>query len=159
MPRNWVIGGVGDFNGDGKADILWHNTATGDVDVWEMNGTSIIAAAGLGNPGATCTPVGTGDYNGDGKADILFQNTDGTPMIWTMNGTTVTATTTLTDPGTELARQDRVTERRRPSRTADDGRRSPPKPAFSHDPVGRGEILRPFRETRQSSDWAPERHM
>jgi hypothetical protein len=77
---------------------MWHDTV-GTIGIWEMNGTSVMAAAGIGVSGANYAPIGTGDYNGDGKADILFQNTDGTPKIWTMDGTTVTAVTTLTDPG------------------------------------------------------------
>ena len=27
--QNWQVAGVGDFDGDGKADILWRNSATG----------------------------------------------------------------------------------------------------------------------------------
>jgi hypothetical protein len=30
--------GTGDYDGDGKADILWHHATAGDVWVWLMNG-------------------------------------------------------------------------------------------------------------------------
>ena len=39
-----MIQGVGDFNGDGKADILWRDVA-GLVDIWFMNGPDL---AGVG---------------------------------------------------------------------------------------------------------------
>jgi FG-GAP repeat len=41
-----------DFNGDGKSDILWENDS-GEVAVWELNGTSVIGSASLANPGPT----------------------------------------------------------------------------------------------------------
>ena len=51
--RTWeVVVGVstGDFNGDGKADILWRHSS-GTVYVWLMNGTTVI---GAGSPGTAC---------------------------------------------------------------------------------------------------------
>src|SRR5262245_8137978 len=29
---------AGDFNGDGKTDILWHHDATGELQIWFMDG-------------------------------------------------------------------------------------------------------------------------
>jgi len=34
----WQIAGVGNFNAGSQVDILWRNTATGEVGVWYMNG-------------------------------------------------------------------------------------------------------------------------
>ena len=36
---SWHAVGTGDFNGDGRSDILWQN-ADGEVAIWEMNGAS-----------------------------------------------------------------------------------------------------------------------
>jgi probable HAF family extracellular repeat protein len=38
---NWKIVGVGDFNGDGKPDILWQHQQSGNIAVWFMNGTTM----------------------------------------------------------------------------------------------------------------------
>ena len=70
-----------DFNGDGKADILWQNTS-GTPAIWAMNGTNSPVGAALPNPGPTWHATATGDFNGDGKSDILWQNDNGTPAIW-----------------------------------------------------------------------------
>ena len=39
---SWKAIGTGDFNGDGKSDILWQN-ADGQAAIWEMNGTNILS--------------------------------------------------------------------------------------------------------------------
>ncbi len=44
---DWVIADTGDFNGDGKIDILWRKTSTGENVVWYMNGAQFL---GLGHP-------------------------------------------------------------------------------------------------------------
>jgi hypothetical protein len=47
----WHAINTGDYNGDGKADILWQN-ADGTPAVWLMNGTSLISGANVGfDPG------------------------------------------------------------------------------------------------------------
>jgi hypothetical protein len=38
--NEWSIAGLGDFNGDGRDDILWRND-NGMADLWTMNGHSI----------------------------------------------------------------------------------------------------------------------
>ncbi|GAC1337650.1 MAG: hypothetical protein NVSMB26_24860 [Beijerinckiaceae bacterium] len=76
-----------DFNGDGKSDILWSDTA-GDVVQWLMNGQSVLSSSFLG--GSPWTVVGTGDFNGNGRWDLLWQNSStGNVVEWDMNGSTV----------------------------------------------------------------------
>ena len=77
---SWQIKGTGDFNGDGKSDILWQGS-DGTPAIWLMNGSTVLAngAAGPFNPGPSWQIKGTGDFNGDGKSDILWQGDDGTP--------------------------------------------------------------------------------
>jgi len=81
-----------DFNGDGKADIVWRNPSSGAVAVWLMNGGSVLTTFGLGNL-APWVVAGIGDFNGDGKADILWANpSTGNVALWEMNGGTVLTT-------------------------------------------------------------------
>jgi FG-GAP-like repeat len=90
VPNSWHIVGQRDFNGDGKADLLWSNT-NGDTTIWLMNGTQVSSTTDLGIIGNGWSIVGTGDFNGDGFGDILWRNTNGDTSIWLMtwNGTQV----------------------------------------------------------------------
>src|SRR6266478_6514302 len=84
----WSVAGTGDFNGDGKGDILWQDTS-GNVAIWFMNGAQ-ATPAGVGTAPAGWSIAGTGDFNGDGKSDILLQDASGNVGIWFMNGAQVT---------------------------------------------------------------------
>jgi subtilisin len=39
---HWKIRGVGDLNGDGHPDLIWQNTADGQVSAWLMNGLNAV---------------------------------------------------------------------------------------------------------------------
>lgn len=83
---------VGDFNGDGKTDILWHNETTGENTAWLMDGTTVSTAAFLPATDVAKQPK-VGDYNGDGKTDVFWRNyNSGENSIWTVNGTTTSET-------------------------------------------------------------------
>jgi Lamin Tail Domain/FG-GAP-like repeat/FG-GAP repeat len=84
----------GDFNGDGRADVLWRNVATGENYLYPLNGTTILADEGHLRTVAdlTWTMAGIGDFDGDGRADILWRNTSsGQNYIYFMNGTAIAA--------------------------------------------------------------------
>lgn len=98
---NWQVRGTADLNGDGVADLLWHNQATGALYAWFLGAASTDR---LGAPGAappTTTTVGASfltpasvadlkwqvrqlaDFNGDGRQDILWQHTGtGQLYVW-----------------------------------------------------------------------------
>ncbi len=93
----WKPVGTGDFNNDGKTDILWRHDS-GYVSVWLMNGTNLISSTLL-NPSRVADtawkPVNTGDFNNDGKTDILWRRDDGSISVWLMNGTNLLSSALL----------------------------------------------------------------
>jgi hypothetical protein len=50
VPTNWTIVETGDFNFDGKSDILWR-ASDGTTGIWFMNGVQIASGGGITNPG------------------------------------------------------------------------------------------------------------
>ncbi len=89
---NWKIRGVGDFNADGKPDLVWQHQATGQIGVWLMNGTSLVSAPFFTPAQVSDTNwkiAGVDDFNADGKPDLVWQHqATGQLGVWYMNGTT-----------------------------------------------------------------------
>lgn len=97
MP-GYTLGALGDFNGDGKADLLWIS-ATNEHIIWEMNGTSIGKNTQILPGGGTWKVVFARDMNADGKTDLVWRNSlDGATGTWTMNGSQASGYNTLIYP-------------------------------------------------------------
>ena len=104
LPSAWTIVGVGDFNGDGMADILLRNT-NGSLEEWLMNGSQIESAQAItsqGQPvslGSSWALAAVGDFSGDGKADLMWRNSNGAFAEWTMNGAAIASSSSVTSQG------------------------------------------------------------
>lgn len=71
----WDVVGIGDFNGDGRSDILWRHEA-GPVSSWLSTGGGAWGAGSGSEVPLVWAVEGTGDFNGDGRDDILWRNSD-----------------------------------------------------------------------------------
>ena len=90
---------AGDFDGDGKADLLWRNPATGQTIVWLMDGDTKLAEGSIGTVPTAWEIAGTGDFNGDGKSDILWRHSvTGNAIVWQMNGLDKAASASIGAP-------------------------------------------------------------
>jgi hypothetical protein len=93
LDSHWQLAETGDFNGDGKNDILWRLDSNGALGMWEMDGFTAVYRGAIhdqmGHSLAldnTWHSEGTGDFNGDGKSDILWRNDGGATSVMFMNG-------------------------------------------------------------------------
>jgi len=101
---DWYVAATGDLNGDGKADLIWYNAATGQTSYWLMDGgTPNGAGVLLTHPNWQVTA--TANLNGDGTADLIWFNAStGQTAYWFMNsGTPMASGLLLTDPQWKVA--------------------------------------------------------
>ncbi|MEY2579605.1 MAG: hypothetical protein QOI49_2429 [Verrucomicrobiota bacterium] len=87
---DWRIAGTGDFNSDGKTDIIIQQASTGLAYIFYMNGQGDQLSGHWLNYAKTFGDwniVNTGDFNSDGKTDIIIQQAStGLAYIFYMNG-------------------------------------------------------------------------
>ncbi|MGJ4727971.1 reprolysin-like metallopeptidase [Luteimonas sp. SDU101] len=98
VSRSYLVGGVGpgyrvvatgDFNGDGRVDLVWSHPTNRDLFMWQGNGTTFTSTR-FGDYPAGWTVVGAVDVNNDGRADLLFHNATTRQFSYRiMNGTRV----------------------------------------------------------------------
>ncbi|WP_295529992.1 VCBS repeat-containing protein [Novosphingobium sp. Chol11] len=84
VPLDWKIAGTGDFNGDGRSDILWRND-NGRLSQWlgTANGGLSDNFANVNSFVPTSWKVAEiADFNGDGFADVLWRNDNGQLSEW-----------------------------------------------------------------------------
>ena len=90
----WRLAGVGDTDGDKRADLVWQHT-NGSLGIWFMNGMQVTRTSLLGIPRVS-DPAwqiqAVGDINNDRRADLVWRHTDGRIGTWLLKGTAVTAT-------------------------------------------------------------------
>ncbi|MBF0568351.1 MAG: VCBS repeat-containing protein [Nitrospirae bacterium] len=98
LPQHYYPHPARDFNGDGKSDILWQNSATGAVVAWLMNGAVTKSSGVVASSMDSAWQIkGFEDFNGDGKGDMLWQNSSTGAVVswlmdkWLMDNATVVA--------------------------------------------------------------------
>jgi hypothetical protein len=101
-----VIQDVGDYNGDGKTDILWRQTSNGAVSVWVMNGATVASTSSVGTAAAdlTAQPPERGPIklawqdNATAETGFIVERSLDGVNGWIEIGRTGANTTTFTDP-------------------------------------------------------------
>jgi von Willebrand factor type A domain len=102
---DWLIDGLGDFDGDGDRDLLFHRDegAVRTLLNVEIEGNTVVAAHVLGNVGTAVSEdspshdvvvEGIGDFDASGDDDILLSSVTGdvrTLVVVEMNNDTVQA--------------------------------------------------------------------
>jgi hypothetical protein len=63
-----------DVDADGRSDIIWHNSVSGELYYWLMSGSSVAYERGATFMPAGFTSIATADFNTDGRVDIVSTN-------------------------------------------------------------------------------------
>jgi FG-GAP-like repeat len=92
--------GSSDLNGDGKSDLMFHNSTTGEIVGWLMNSATVTEGKLLLGNGPWTVTHNLGGSSGFYNDDVLLKNNaDGTVVLWSMNGLAITAGSTLLPAG------------------------------------------------------------
>jgi hypothetical protein len=75
-----------DLDGQGTADVLWHNRSAGLHAIWLMQGGAIASTSVFAVP-AEWRLAATGDLDDDGRSDLVWRSSiSGAVALWRMQG-------------------------------------------------------------------------
>ena len=89
VPAEWVVWVLGDYNGDGRSDILWRHSG-GLVTNWLGNADGSFSnnhAQSAAMQSHDWSMVDAGDFNGDRRDDLIWRHNDGTVEVWLATAT------------------------------------------------------------------------
>ena len=91
----WRFAATGDFNGDGKADVIQQHTLDGRARMTFVDGSVVVSTREIAGV-AKWLVRASGDFNNDGRDDVLWYNSASHKFhITLMNGSLVLSETEL----------------------------------------------------------------
>jgi hypothetical protein len=108
----WKLSATGDFNGDGKPDLVWRNVVTQKLLIWKLNGTAY--AGNIVPMPDQAVDVNWDiraalDFNNDGARDLLWYNVaSGRVAQWLMDATVARIAGRLCEPAQPPGREVQV---------------------------------------------------
>jgi hypothetical protein len=84
IDNGWHVVATGDFNGDGRYDILWRHDNGLVTDWLGLSDGSFTGNTDhfLNQLGTSWQVAQTGDFNADARDDILWRSSDGSMTSW-----------------------------------------------------------------------------
>jgi hypothetical protein len=96
----WSIQAIGDFNADGKDDLVWRNAVSNQIVIWSTNGTAQPSSTVIGIAPRSWDIIGAPSFYGGKRASLLFRDRiTGQPAIWYILNGTLYGTGYLPNPG------------------------------------------------------------
>lgn len=82
----YALQASGDFNGDGKKDLILRHSINGKAVIALMDGPNVLSQGTISTIPLSYKAVASGDFNKDDREDILWRNNAGLMFISYMNG-------------------------------------------------------------------------